>query len=77
MKGYQIIKKEELSQCKGFKRVDFRDTVFSLISNLPNGSGDCHDMAIINNEKRQYMTYCRESPFGKAVVNLMSAQKML
>lgn len=78
MKDYQIIKKKELSQLKGFKRVDFRDLYdFYQIENLPTGAGGCHDMAIINKKREQYMTYCSESPFGKEVNSLISSQKML
>lgn len=71
MKDFQIIKKEQLSQYKSFKRVDFRDLYeFNRIAGYPNGSGDCHDMAIINKKRKQYMTYCSTSPFGKEIKSL-------
>ena len=68
MKDFQIINKEQLSQYKSFKHVDFRDLYeFKKIGDYPNGSGDCHDMAIVNKKRKQYMTYCSQSPFGKEV----------
>ena len=71
MKEFGLISKKQLGKYKGFKQVDFRYLyLFKDVIDLPRGSSDCHNRAIINNDKKQYMTYCDISPFGKGIIDL-------